>query len=213
MEFKKIIFLTSFFLSGIATLIYEIVWTRPLSLIFGSTVYAFSTMLTSFMTGLALGSFISSKYADRLKKPLYTISIIEIWIGIYGILIIALFNLLPYPYLWIWTKLGVNFAVFNFLQFLLCFIVLIIPTTLIGAVWPIANKVYITDLEKIGKRSGVLYTISSCGAIIGAWIAGFVLIPHLGIKGSSIFAAFVNLFAGFLLLCLNKKEKEQEHAS
>lgn len=111
----KLILLFGFFLSGMAALIYEVVWTRPLSLIFGSTIYAVSTMLSAFMAGLALGAYILSKYSDKLKNPLYVFALLEVGIGIYGLLIIGLFNILPYPYLWLWNKFNPSFAVFSFI--------------------------------------------------------------------------------------------------
>ena len=209
MKMKNILLL-GFFLSGMAALIYEVVWTRPLSLIFGSTIYAVSTMLSAFMAGLALGSFILSKYADRLKNPLYTFALLEIGIGIYGLLIIWLFNLLPYPYLWIWNKFNLSFGVFSFIQFILCFLVLLIPTTLMGATWPVVNKAYIKHIEKVGKGTGTLYSVNSFGAIIGSWSAGFVLIPLLGIKGSSMFAAVLNLIVGVIIFFISKSRVENQ---
>jgi spermidine synthase len=207
---KKLLLL-GFFFSGMAALIYEVVWTRPLSLIFGSTIYAVSTMLSAFMGGLALGSFISSKYADDLKNPLYTFALLEIGIGIYGLLMIWLFNLLPYPYLWVWNNFNLSFGVFSFVQFILVFLVLLIPTTLMGATWPVVNKAYIKHFEKLGKGTGTLYSVNSFGAIIGSWAAGFILIPWLGIKGSSIFAATINLIVGLTIFTLSKSyEKKSE---
>ena len=205
---KREILLFGFFLSGMAALIYEVVWIRPLSLIFGSTIYAVSTMLAAFMAGLALGSFILSKYADRLKNPLYTFSLLEIGIGVYGLLIIWFFNLLPYPYLWIWNNFNLSFGVFSFVQFILCFLVLLIPTTLMGATWPVVNKAYIKNIGVIGKGTGTLYSVNSVGAIIGSWAAGFILIPWLGIKGSTIFAAMLNLIVGMIIFFISKTRQK-----
>ena len=201
----KNIILLGFFLSGMATLIYEVVWIRPLTLIFGSTVYAVSTMLASFMAGLSLGSFIASKYADGLRRPLYTFALLEIGIGLYGLIIIGLFNLLLYPYFWAWNNLNLSFGAFNFVQFALLFLILIIPTTMMGATWPVVNRAYITHIERVGKGTGTLYSVNSLGAIIGPLAAGFVLIPWLGIQGSSIFAAIINLIVGSLIFFVSKR--------
>lgn len=203
------ILLLGFFFSGMAALIYEVVWVRPLSLIFGSTVYAVSTMLAAFMAGLALGSYILSKYADRLENPLYTFALLEIGIGIYGLIIIWLFNILPYPYLWVWNTFNLSFGVFSFVQFFLSFLILMIPTTLMGATWPVVNKAYIRHIERIGKGTGTLYSVNAFGAIIGSWMAGFVLIPWLGIRGSSTFAAVINLVVGILIFLISRKREGQ----
>jgi len=205
---KKNILLLGFFLSGMAALIYEVVWIRPLSLIFGSTVYALSTMLSTFFAGFALGSYIFSKYADRLKNPLYTFSLLEIGIGIYGLIIIWLFNILPIPYIWIFNKFQLSFEMFIFVQFILVFLVLLIPTTLMGATWPVVNKAYIKHVERVGKGTGTLYSVNSIGAIFGSLAAGFMLIPWLGIKGSSVFAAVLNLIVGIIIFYISKKRVE-----
>lgn len=198
------VLLIGFFLSGMAALIYEVVWTRPLSLVFGSTTYAVSTMLSAFMAGLALGSYILSKYADRLRKPLYCFALLEVGIGIYGLLIIWLFNILPYPYLWISNTFSPGFEVFSFVQFFLCFLVMVVPTTLMGATWPVVNKAYIRHMDRLGRGTGTLYSINSLGAIIGSWSAGFVLIPWLGVKLSTTFAAVLNLVVGMAIFFVSK---------
>jgi len=204
---KNLIILLAFALSGIAALIYEVVWFRPLSLIFGSTVYALSTMLTAFIGGLALGSWLMSKYTDKLKHPLFVFAVIEVLIGLYGLIIIGIFNWLPSPYIFIWNTFHPNFAVFSIAQFLLASIVLIVPTTFMGATWPIANRVYVKDIESLGKATGILYSVNNFGAIIGSFSAGFILIPVFGIRLSSIFAASLNLIAALLLYYLHRREK------
>ena len=76
-----------------------------------------------------------------------------------------------------------------------------------GATWPVVNKAYIKHVERVGKGTGTLYSVNACGAIIGSWIAGFVLIPSLGIKGSSIFAAVINLIIGLSIFYISKKRR------
>ena len=65
----RVVVLACFFLSGASGLILEMLWTRMLTLVFGSTTLAVSTVLTAFMGGLGLGSYLAGKYADRLKNP------------------------------------------------------------------------------------------------------------------------------------------------
>ena len=79
---KKIVLL-SFCLSGMAALIYEVVWMRQLTLIFGTTVYAISTVMAVFMAGLALGSLILGRIADRSKNPLRLYGFLQSGIGVY----------------------------------------------------------------------------------------------------------------------------------
>ncbi len=78
-----------FALSGMAALIYEITWIRPLSLVFGTTIYAVSTIIASFILGLAIGSWLAGKYSDRIKNPLKYFGFLQIGIGVYGVFFIA----------------------------------------------------------------------------------------------------------------------------
>src|SRR5688500_6922919 len=81
------LFVAAFFVSsGAAGLIYQVAWVRILSMIFGVTVHAVSAVLAGFMAGLALGSFVAGRVAERLRNPLLVYGIVEIWIGATGVL-------------------------------------------------------------------------------------------------------------------------------
>ena len=199
MKLHKIILIT-FMLSGMTALIYEVVWTRPLQLIFGSTIYAVSTMLTTFFAGFALGSYLFRNLADRAKNPAVLFAALEFGIGIYGLIIFYLFGILSIINLSIPTVAG-----FQFLQFTLIFLVLIIPTTLFGATWPIVNKAYVEQNE-LGKDVGLLYSFNSFGAFLGALAAGFVLIPLLGIKTTIVAVAFLNILVAIVIFAYSRKK-------
>src|SRR3989344_7383278 len=130
MNLRKLL-LISFIFSGTAALIYELTWIRPLQFLLGSTVYTISIIFAVFMFGLALGSLIISKYADKIKNLPKTYGLLEIGIGIYGVLLLSLFNLLPGIYDWLYA-LHTNFYLFEIVLLSLVFIVLLISTTLIG---------------------------------------------------------------------------------
>lgn len=198
---NKRLLLFAFAVSGMTALIYEIVWSRPLQLIFGSTIYAVSTILTTFFIGFSLGSYAFRNKADNSKNPSALFGFIQLAIGAYGLIIWWLFKILPAIYLPIAHIPGIQFV-----QFLLLFFVLVIPATLFGATWPIMNKAFV-QTEKIGKYSGLLYSFNSFGAFIGSIGAGFFLIPLLGIKNTSITVAVINLITGLLVLIYSKRGK------
>ncbi len=202
----KNLILIAFALSGMTALIYEVVWTRPLQLIFGSTIYAVSTMLTTFFIGFALGSYLFRNTADKTKNPLLLFSALEFSIGLYGLIIIYLFNILPSIYISMLDIPG-----FRFLQFILCFLVLITPATLFGATWPVVNKAYV-NLDELGKGVGTLYSANSFGAFIGPLATGFVLIPLLGIKATSILAALLNILIAIIIFIYALKKGGQRGA-
>lgn len=191
----KLLLLVAFALSGFSSLVYEVVWVRPLQLIFGSTIYAFSTILTSFFIGFAIGAFFIRNYADRTDKPVTVFALIQLGIGLYGLIILWLFGILPSIYLFL------DIAGLQFIQFLLLSLVIIIPAILFGALWPIVNKIFVgtTAKEKQGKEIGLLYSANSLGSALGPLAAGFVMVPFFGIKVSAMITACLNIFIGFVL--------------
>ena len=194
--------LIAFVFSGMAALIYEIVWIRPLQYILGSTIYTISIIFAAFMLGLALGSWIISKYVDKIENLPRTYALMELGIGLYGVLLISIFNFIPSIYRALFNLNG-NFYIFEFTQLILSFAILIIPTALMGATFPIIAKFY--TKEKIGKGIGEIYSANNIGAIIGSFAAGFILIPLIGIKATIIFAGVINLFVGSLILFTSSK--------
>ena len=89
MELRKLL-LFAFMISGMSALIYEVVWARQLQLIFGSTIYAVSTILTTFFVGFAFGAFIIRNYADRTENPLKIFGLLQLGIGLYGLIILLI---------------------------------------------------------------------------------------------------------------------------
>lgn len=202
MNLRKLL-LIAFVFSGMAALIYELTWIRPLQFLLGSTVYTISIIFSAFMLGLGLGSWIISKYIDKIKNLLPTYALLEIGIGLYGVLLLSIFNFLPQIYNSLYF-LHENFYVFEFVQFFLVFFVLLIPTILMGATFPLVAKFY--TKEKIGKGIGEVYSANNLGAIIGSFAAGFILIPFLGIKYSIILAGSVNILIAGVILSVSNKE-------
>ena len=82
--------------SGFAALVYEIAWARALSLLIGSTVYAFSMMLTAFVLGLAAGSMVGARFADRLRDPMRTLAVIQFGIGLSALAVVPVIGRLPF---------------------------------------------------------------------------------------------------------------------
>ena len=194
--------LLAFAISGFTALVYEIVWTRPLEIIFGSTIYAVSTMLTTFFIGFALGSYLFRNISDRSQNSLKLFAILQLGIGLYGLGMIYLLKILPSIYLPL-----VENSELQLVKFLFIFLVLIIPTTLLGATWPVMNKSYI-NLSQTGKDVGRLYASNSFGSFLGPIAAGFILIPLFGIRNTSILASLLNILLGIFILTSFKGGKD-----
>ena len=189
-----------FGLSGMAALIYEIIWIRPLSLVFGSTVYAVSTIISSFILGLAIGSWLAGKYTDRMKNPLKFFAMLQIGIGIFGISLLPIFGFLPNAYLELYHLTFPNIFLFQIIQILLSMGMITIPATMMGTTLPLMIKVYSKDFSSIGSDVGKLDASNSMGAVFGTLAAGFLMLPLLGITTSILVTALINFSIGIVLL-------------
>src|SRR5262249_54078465 len=89
------ILLFFFGLSGFASLVYENAWTRALTLVIGSSIYSFTTMLVTFLIGLSLGGFIYARFLGGREARLSTFGLIELWVGLAALATIPLFERLP----------------------------------------------------------------------------------------------------------------------
>jgi spermidine synthase len=199
------IVLLCFFLSGFSGLLYEVLWLRMLILIFGSTTLAVSTVLTSFMGGLALGSFLFGRIMDRQKRPLLYYGLLEGVIGLYALMIPWLFTLLIPAYRVIWAQFHPNFYGFTLMQFLLVSAVLVIPTTCMGATLPILSKWAVQQEKTLGVTIGRLYALNTFGAVLGTALSGFFLLPHLGVQKTLGIAVAVNLLVALSILVLYRR--------
>lgn len=206
---KNNLLLAGLFFSGISAIVCEVVWTRATSLVIGSTTYAISTMLAAFMGGLALGGYLGGKFADKGKNNFFYFGIIEGLIGICSLGTFYLIKNLPPVYSYIYSLFDVSFYFFSFIQFLVAFSLMVVPTTLMGMTFPIVVKERIKTLDTVGRESGDVYSINSVGAIFGAILAGFVLIPLLGVKYTVIVAASINIMVAIVILVVSKTSKNK----
>jgi len=197
--------LALFFASGFSSLIYQVVWTRHLVLIFGSTTFATATVLAVFMGGLALGSFFAGKIADRIAKPFLWYGILEGIIGLWALVVPILLVIAVSSYRVIWELTHFDFFAFSLLRLGLATMILLVPTTLMGATLPLLSKYVADSLSNIGDRIGTIYAINTLGAVCGAAQSGIILLPGLGLSQTTIIAAGVNMFLCVIVLWISYK--------
>lgn len=203
MQMLFFLVLCCFFVSGFTGLIYEILWTRMIVKIIGSAPFAVSIVLTVFMGGLGLGSYIASKYIDRVEKPLNLIrlyGVLELLIGLYGIVLPLLLIAFKPLYSVLYNYLFEYFLFYNLLTFLGCAILLIIPVTCMGATLPILSRFFVTSLSSVGTHVGRLYGLNTIGAAVGSLASGFWLIALWGLWGTLAFAIILNAAIGIVCL-------------
>jgi spermidine synthase len=199
----RAVILACFFLSGASGLILEMLWTRMLTLVFGSTTLAVSTVLTAFMGGLGLGSWLAGRFADRLKTPVRAYAIAEASIGVYALLVPVVVGLYPGLNRWLWSSFGDRYALLSVLRFVASAGLLLAPTTLMGATLPILARHFVQhpwELRRAGLRIGTLYAVNLFGAVAGSFLAGFVFLPMFGLRWTNVTAATFNLTLAAVIL-------------
>jgi spermidine synthase len=192
-----------FALSGLAALALEVLWTRSLMYFVNIDTWAFTSMLTAFLSGIGVGSLIMARFADRIKRPLLTLAVIEILIGITAGLSIPLFDLLHGSRsAGLWLASSGNVLLGQIVHKLSCsFFIMLAPTLLMGAAFPLVCRIYVGNRKEIGRGTGTLYALNTAGAILGSVGAGFVMLPLMGnIQKSILLSASLYAVIGLVLL-------------
>lgn len=206
--FPKEMFLLAqalFFASGFSSLIYQVVWTRHLTLIFGSTTFATATVLSVFMGGLALGSFCAGRVADKVARPFLWYGILEGIIGIWALAVPVLLDISVSSYRVIWELTHFDFFAFSLLRLALAAMILLLPTTLMGATLPLLSKFVTTSLDTVGDKVGSIYAINTLGAVCGAAQSGLILLPSLGLSATTLIAAGLNVLLCLIVLYVSQR--------
>ncbi len=191
-----------FFFSGVAALIYQVVWVRELGLVFGITTYAVATVLATFMAGLALGSHVFGGVADTQRRPLRSYALLEVAIGIYALVVPWLLHGLRPIYIGL-AHLDPPYVLLALGRASLAVAVLLPPTTLMGGTFPFLVRYFVRHLSEVGRSAAVLYFINTAGALVGCMSAGFFLLEHFGLSGTTRIAAAISIGAGCAALALD----------
>jgi spermidine synthase len=186
-----------FGLSGVAALVYQTAWTRQFAIVFGTSELAVAAVLAAYMGGLALGALIAERLLVRIRRPLLNYALLE--------LAIAASAVLAVPFL-LWLADVALQALFGgqaelpsadhastaLFHLISAFIALALPTTFMGATLPLLARHAVTDEAQIGRRIGLLYAMNTAGAVVGALLTAFVLLPELGLTGTIWIGAVIN---------------------
>ena len=201
---QTIIILACFFASGFLGLVYEIIWIRRLGLIFGTTVFSITTVLSAFFGGLAIGSFVFGKFADHFKNPIKIYAILEFAVGIFALLFPSFLKLYGGFYNLIYEYVYQSFVLATAIKFILFVFLLIIPTIMMGGTLPILSKYFIRSNEVIGKRLGIIYGINTAGATLGVFLCGFYFMHLLGVDSTNYIAGGINIIIALFLYFVSR---------
>ena len=202
---EKRIILLVFMLSGFAGLVYEVVWARQLVLVFGNTTQAISAILTGFFGGMAIGSVLGGRLADRVRSPLRMYALLELLV-VLGVLITPVaFGGLREIYRGAFGILDTSPFILALVRFGLAILVLGPATVFMGASLPTLSRHLVSDHTRLGEEFGELYMANTVGAICGAFMAGVVLIELLGLNETLLVGAACSGTAGLIALRLSRR--------
>jgi spermidine synthase len=205
---KLIIFLLLVFaISGFISMVYAVSWIRMLSaLTLSNSVYSFSTVSIALLLGASFGSFIYAKFLHQKGDQLALFGMVQSGIGISALFLLPAFNNLPsiiretFPLVFSsepsWSMCIVS-------EFVPTFLLIVVPATLMGITFPLMSAIYARNLKKIGKKIGLVNSLDTVGAIFGSFVAGFVLIPLLGLQTTVVVLSLFTIVMGGIVVYVN----------
>ncbi|HWU40540.1 MAG TPA: fused MFS/spermidine synthase, partial [Candidatus Acidoferrum sp.] len=202
---QEMALLISFGLSGAAAMVYENAWTRALTLVIGMSTYSFTVMLTTFLVGLGLGSLLYARGWGKRQIGMVGFGVLQLLIALSSLATIPLFERLPLLFLRLRLGFGDSLQQFLAIQMLMSALVMLIPTLLLGATFPAVAQIYTRSVEVVGRSVGTAYASNTLGAIVGAFLSGFVFIPVIGVQHSIALAVVLNAAVGVLLVALDAR--------
>ncbi len=189
-----------FLVSGASALIYQIVWQRMLTLVFGVTTFSVAAVVSAFLAGQALGARVFGGPVDRSRRPVHFYAGIELGIGLLGLLSAWMVPSILEAFIAVYRTLAPGWFGSNLIRFGLTFVAVGIPSTLIGATAPAMARLVSRWAGSIGVGFGRFYAVNTVGAVLGAALAGFVLIRQIGVHSTLLCAVAGNALVVALAL-------------
>lgn len=187
-----------FVVSGAAGLVYEVVWSKELSHVLGNSLHAISTVVAAFLCGLALGAWWLGPRLSRPGHGARRYAYLELGIAACGVLSVPLLRALMPGIGGLYHALGGGTAAFAAARFAIVFGMLLPPTLLMGATLPVLVDHF--EHERVGPALARLYALNTAGAVVGSLLAGFVLVPVVGLLAASFAAVLLNAIAALVAL-------------
>ena len=189
--------LLPFFLSGATSLALEVAWSKVLSYLLGVDLYASATVVTAYMAGIGLGAYLSARLPHAWRHSPLTYAALQGIIGLFGVMSVPLFHATEPLFLLLYGRSFASPHLFLLLRFLVVCGLMLLPATLMGMTLPILAWVG-RDRSPAGfaRWTGLLYGVNAVGAVVGTLVAGFGLIPWLGLTATCRWAGLADLAIG-----------------
>jgi predicted membrane-bound spermidine synthase len=193
-----------FVLSGFAGLMYQVLFSKALALTFGSTSTATYTVLATYMGGMAVGAWLGGAIASRRTNPLLLYALCELGIGLYCLATPWFFPVIRHAYVALAAGMVPDAPVLLAARFGIGAAALVAPTVLMGMTLPILVRFFEQRDQALGVSVAWLYAANTGGAAFGALLAGYAILPALGMTRTTLVAVALNLLAAYLGFRLSK---------
>jgi spermidine synthase len=207
-DHKQYVVMLGFFLSGLISIGYELIWMRSVTFMLGGFTYVFSAVLTIYLLGNVIGAWIGSRLSKRLKNPSAGFGVSLSCLGLLGVLYI------PWAVVW-WghavyyidplvTGLMKNIPVANrtFWPMFHSTFLFLLPALTMGIGFPLALQAWSNYRHKVGQTTGIVYSVNTIGAVLGGIITGFLLIPLFGVQISITILGLAGVWLGLTMVQL-----------
>lgn len=189
-------------LTAVATFAYEIGWIRMLSLVLGSATHAFELMLSAIVLGLAIGAWITARWANGQTSPVRLLGVVQVVMGIAAALSIPVYletfgltaalmqSLADHPS---------GYLLYNVARYGICLLVMLPAAICAGSTVPLITGALLR--AGVGERSiGQVYGANTVGSVLGVAVSGLIALPYLGLKGLVLVGAGLDALLGVCLL-------------
>jgi spermidine synthase len=192
------ILILAFFVSGLISIGYELIWMRSIVIHLGGFTYVFAAVLTMYLLGNVIGAWIGSRLSKRLKQPAAGFGISLSCLGLSGIFYI--------PSLVLWAsqdtvstfgrQVSSSAILFMVSPLFHCAFLFLLPSIIMGIGFPLALQSWSNRDHRTGQTTGTVYGANTIGAVAGGIVTGFVLIPLLGVQLSIVVLGLLGLWLG-----------------
>lgn len=202
------VLLICFFASGTAGLVYQVAWTRQFALVFGSTELAVTAVLAAYLGGLGLGAGCAARFSPRVSRPVLIYALLEVAIAVSALAVPWAMRTAEMVYLRFFGMQEVlpqaGETATTLFHLVTAFAILSIPTACMGATLPILTRFGVRRKSEIGSATGLLYAVNTAGAVLGAPLSAFILLPEIGLRSTTLVAVGLNLLAGGVALIISR---------
>ena len=203
----ELLLLAAFFFSGATSLALEVAWSKELSYLMGVDIYATTTVVTAFMAGLGLGAILVARFYKWTRATIKTYGFLQLVIGICGLVSIPLLRSTMPVFSFLYDRLNYDSQLFLLIRFLFVFGLMLVPVTLMGMTLPIVVGASFGRVKgRFSYLVGLLYGTNTVGAVVGTLVAGFLLIPNIGILKTCLLTGTIDLLIGSMIFWLSRRE-------